>query len=88
MSQDQLEPDKEFDLSQIIPEEMTVIKKDIFEDIDLATFYHFIFGKGWCQKNSTGSTFYVNYQEELGNFDIEIVRPLTHDPPHFLRMIE
>lgn len=67
---------------------MTIVRKDIFEDIDLATFYHFIFGKGWCQKNQTGKTFYVNYSEELGNFNIEVVKTITSDPPPFLRIID
>lgn len=71
-----------------IPEDMTIVWKDNFENIDLATFYHFIFGKGWCHKNQSGKTFYVNFLEELGNLNLEIVQPLTHDPPHSLRLVD
>jgi len=68
-----LDYDEDFDPDNL--EEFAEISDEIFDGIDLKTFYNNIYGE---QKYQDGKTFLYKFIEELGNFDIS-------DEPHYPR---
>jgi hypothetical protein len=84
---DSIERISEYD-SLLVPNDMPNIASELFEDTDLATFYNLAYGKMRGERAPGDFDFYHHFIESMGNFDIEIKKPLTREPPNCFKATE
>ena len=67
--------------AEIDTEDMDLIASETFEHVTLRSFFNLVYARKFESRHPDGLDFYHAYVKKCGNFDIEVRKPLTNDPP-------